>query len=101
MNTKVAVPLLLVLAGLTLIPKIRIANSADPLARDPGPRQTAPDAGSPIAGLSRTEAAFFQAGRDDFVEEEAVGDGLGPTMNLDSCGGCHSQPAIGGTSPAV
>ena len=22
-------------------------------------------------------------------------------MNLDSCGGCHSQPAIGGTSPAV
>src|SRR5262249_33321560 len=28
-------------------------------------------------------------------------DGLGPTMNLDSCGGCHSQPALGGTSPAV
>ena len=22
-------------------------------------------------------------------------------MNLDSCGGCHSQPAIGGTSPAI
>ena len=22
-------------------------------------------------------------------------------MNLDGCGGCHSQPAIGGTSPAV
>ena len=27
--------------------------------------------------------------------------GLGPRFNLDSCGGCHSQPAIGGTSPAV
>ena len=22
-------------------------------------------------------------------------------MNLDSCGGCHAQPAIGGSSPAV
>jgi len=22
-------------------------------------------------------------------------------MNLDSCGGCHSQPALGGSSPAV
>src|SRR5262249_10578955 len=24
-----------------------------------------------------------------------------PTMNFDSCGGCHSQPATGGSSPAV
>jgi CxxC motif-containing protein (DUF1111 family) len=24
---------------------------------------------------------------------------LGPRFNLDSCGGCHSQPAAGGTSP--
>ena len=28
-------------------------------------------------------------------------DGLGPRMNLDGCGGCHAQPAVGGTSPAV
>jgi hypothetical protein len=27
--------------------------------------------------------------------------GLGPRMNLDSCAGCHSQPAVGGTSPSV
>jgi CxxC motif-containing protein (DUF1111 family) len=26
---------------------------------------------------------------------------MGPRMNLDSCVGCHSQPATGGTSPAV
>jgi CxxC motif-containing protein (DUF1111 family) len=26
---------------------------------------------------------------------------LGPRFNLDGCAGCHSQPAIGGSSPAV
>src|SRR5262249_37576519 len=26
---------------------------------------------------------------------------LGPRMNLDSCGGCHVHPAVGGSSPAV
>src|SRR5881394_1514118 len=101
MNTKVAVPLLLVLASVALTHEVEIANSADPLARDPGPRATPPDAGRPLAGLSRTEAAFFTAGKDDFEEEETVAEGLGPTMNLDSCLGCHSQPASGGSSPAV
>src|SRR5262249_23685326 len=47
------------------------------------------------------EKAFFQAGLEDFVEVEGVGDGLGPRFNLDSCVGCHSQPAPGGSSPAV
>jgi len=51
--------------------------------------------------LSGTQAAFFTAGAVDFAEEENVGDGLGPRMNLDSCGGCHIQPALGGTSPFV
>jgi CxxC motif-containing protein (DUF1111 family) len=32
---------------------------------------------------------------------EAVADGLGPRMNLDSCAGCHAQPATGGSSPFV
>ena len=72
-----------------------------PPARDPGVRGGAAGAGGPIAGLTKNELAFFDAGKDDFEEEEAVADGLGPTMNLDSCGGCHLQPAIGGTSPAV
>src|SRR5207245_2438548 len=36
-----------------------------------------------------------------FAEEEEVADGLGPTMNLGSCGGCHLHPALGGTSPPV
>jgi CxxC motif-containing protein (DUF1111 family) len=47
------------------------------------------------------ELAFFNAGKEDFEEAENVEEGLGPTMNLDGCAGCHSQPAVGGTSPAV
>ncbi|HEU5297277.1 MAG TPA: di-heme oxidoredictase family protein [Burkholderiaceae bacterium] len=45
--------------------------------------------------------AAFVAGKEDFAEVEEVDEGLGPTMNLDSCGGCHAQPAVGGTSPAL
>src|SRR5882724_9127986 len=58
-------------------------------------------AAAPIAGLTRTELAFFRAGTDEFAEEEEASDGLGPTMNLGSCGGCHLQPALGGSSPPV
>ena len=60
-----------------------------------------PGAGAPLANLSANELRFFEKGKEDFNDEERVRDGLGPRMNLDSCGGCHSQPAIGGTSPAV
>src|SRR5882672_1685278 len=78
-------------------------SSVDPssAARDPGVRGGAAGTGAPIAGLTKTELAFFSAGKDDFEEEEKAADGLGPTMNLDSCAGCHLQPAVGGTSPAV
>src|SRR6059036_1341854 len=78
-------------------------SSVDPssAARDPGVRGGAAGAGAPIAGLTKTELAVFSAGKDDFAEEEEVADGLGPTMNLGSCGGCHLHPALGGTSPPV
>jgi CxxC motif-containing protein (DUF1111 family) len=70
-------------------------------AQDPGVRSGAASAGAPLSGLTQTELAFFQAGLDEFQDEDDVEEGLGPTMNLNSCGGCHLQPAIGGTSPAV
>src|SRR6185503_20465870 len=70
-------------------------------ARDPGVRGGLPGAGGPLAGLTDREVQFFEHGRDDFNEAEEVDEGLGPRMNLDGCGGCHSQPAIGGSSPAV
>src|SRR6267142_7236427 len=84
--------------GCTEAPSPVDASSA---ARDPGVRGGAAGAGAPIAGLTETELAFFSAGADEFTEEEEVGDGLGPTMNLGSCSGCHLQPAVGGTSPPV
>src|SRR5712692_2912121 len=70
-------------------------------ANDPGVRGGAAGAGGQLPGLSANQGAFFAAGAVDFAEVENVGDGLGPRMNLDNCGGCHIQPALGGTSPFV
>src|SRR6476620_11565109 len=73
---------------------------------DPGVRGGAAGAGQPLASVSANanDLAFFNTGLDQFNEAQTVtGDnvGLGPRFNLDSCGGCHAQPAVGGTSPAV
>src|SRR6266436_5903653 len=68
---------------------------------DPGPRGGAAGAGGPLPGLSQDELNFFTAATDVFNEVEAVADGLGPRFNLDSCGGCHIQPAAGGSSPTT
>ncbi len=70
-------------------------------AKDPGPRGGLANAGTPLAGLSKAYLEAFKVGKEDFEEAELPDEGLGPTMNLDSCGGCHSQPVMGGSSPAV
>ena len=69
-------------------------------ARDPGVRSAPSGAGDPLPGLTASQLAAFRAGQAEFQQVEALGDGLGPRFNLDSCGGCHAQPATGGTSPA-
>src|SRR5215813_3777361 len=74
-------------------------TSSSFIAHDPGVRGGAAGGGGPIAGLTARELVFFAAGKDEFEEVEVVADGLGPRMNLDSCAGCHAQPATGGTSP--
>src|SRR5215472_12509796 len=68
--------------------------------RDPGPRGGAPDAGGPVAGLTAYEQMFFSDGQTRFQEVEGISNGLGPRFNLNSCSGCHAQPAVGGSSPA-
>ncbi len=68
---------------------------------DPGVRGGTPGAGGPLPGLSATELAKFNEFREAFLGVEDVPDGLGPRFNLDSCLGCHIQPAVGGTSPAI
>src|SRR5262245_48998331 len=88
-----------VLAAL-LIGLVDVPN-AQFVAKDPGVRGGDAGAGGPLPGLSTTQNEYFESGKDDFNEAEGVGDGLGPRFNLDSCGGCHINPAIGGTSPAV
>ncbi len=70
-------------------------------AKDPGVRGGPAGAGGPLPGLTNAEQAVFQAGAAAFGEVEAVPNGLGPRFNLDSCAGCHAQPATGGTSPSV
>ena len=68
---------------------------------DPGVQGGAARAGSPLPGLTANEANFFDVGRGDFNEAEGIADGLGPRFNLDGCGGCHFQPAAGGSSGTV
>lgn len=91
----------LLLLGLSEGLHSRTSTGAGPGYKDPGVRTGDADAGGFLPGLTDAEKEFFQAGLEDFAEAEGVGDGLGPRFNLDSCGGCHIQPAIGGTSPAV
>jgi Di-haem oxidoreductase, putative peroxidase len=74
-------------------------NTGSPV--DPGPRGAPVGAGGPIANLSLDQLRFFNDAAQRFVHSEGVANGLGPTFNADSCGICHSQPAIGGTSPST
>lgn len=78
-------------------------------ARDPGVRTGAIGAGRHLSELSTAEIEFFQDGRSRFSQIDSVsgtisgepGSGLGPTFNSNSCGSCHAQPSVGGTSPST
>jgi CxxC motif-containing protein (DUF1111 family) len=105
------VPALLVLS-LTVLsggpPAQAVPPEAKFVARDPGVRTGPTGAGGMLSGLTAIEQQFFSAGLADFQQDESVqgtipntGAGLGPRFNLDACAGCHVQPAVGGTSPAV
>jgi CxxC motif-containing protein (DUF1111 family) len=54
----------------------------------------------------RADAATIELGRELFThrwspnDPLAGGDGLGPVFNAESCAACHSQPGLGGSSPA-
>jgi len=100
--TTVKTAVMIVIVPLVMVGALqRIVVATDPPATDPGVRGGLPGAGGRIAGLTTSQKAFFAAGRDEFEETETVDEGLGPSFNLDSCVGCHSQPASGGSSPAV
>ncbi|MFT7669923.1 MAG: CxxC motif-containing protein (DUF1111 family) [Planctomycetota bacterium] len=54
--------------------------------------------GEPMAGLTPSELALFLEGKQAFNTPLGVANGVGPIFNDQSCGNCHSQPAIGGWS---
>lgn len=70
--------------------------------RDPGVRLGPPGAGAPLPG---TDASYFAEARAAFREVHSItgslepASGLGSRFNGTSCGGCHAQPAAGGSSP--
>jgi CxxC motif-containing protein (DUF1111 family) len=66
-------------------------------AHDPGPR-SGTSAGGPVDGLTGAQTNLFNKGMAKFADTETVSTGLGPRMNFASCGGCHAQPASGGSS---
>jgi CxxC motif-containing protein (DUF1111 family) len=92
----------------TTVLALQAAPGAPGRATDPGVRGGPPGAGSPIAGLTQNQLAFFSAGQTNFLQVDSVtgsiqntGNGLGPRFNAESCAQCHAQPATGGTSPSV
>lgn len=95
----------LLLVSTELAPTVKALGAA---ATDPGVRSGAVNAGAPLSGLSASELAYFQDGSARFTAIDSVSgtisgeadSGLGPAYNANSCGSCHSQPAIGGTSPS-
>src|SRR6266852_9198860 len=106
------VSVLVILAAL-LLPGLANAQS------DPGVRPGAINGQSgatatnplPLASVAANNPAgsleFFQNGLARFQDVESVSNsptgnnGLGPRFNFNQCSGCHSQPTIGGTSPAT
>jgi CxxC motif-containing protein (DUF1111 family) len=96
-----------VLSLLTAIGMLCSVAVAQP--SDPGVRKSPSDKGppAPLPQLNRDEAAFFEDGLVRFNTIEGVsgapagqGNGLGPRFNSNSCASCHSQPFVGGSSPA-
>jgi CxxC motif-containing protein (DUF1111 family) len=79
-----------------------IAILASPVLaqQDPGLRGGPPGAGGIISGLDKESQTQVEDGKTRFQKvDQVTPDGLGPRFNADSCAACHSQPAIGGTSP--
>jgi CxxC motif-containing protein (DUF1111 family) len=75
-----------------------------PINGQPGATQGNP---LPLASVNANTPTgileFFDNGLGRFQELEVVSggvnNGLGPRFNLNSCSGCHAQPAVGGSSP--
>jgi CxxC motif-containing protein (DUF1111 family) len=98
-------------AGFCLVAAVTAyASSATAQPVDPGVRRATADntTPAPLSGLGSDELSFFEDGLVRFVAVEVVtgaaatqGNGLGPRFNSNQCASCHSQPNVGGSSPAA
>jgi len=103
MNRRRLSPLLLCVVTVFLT-SLRMASQ-----NDPGPRSGPAGAGGSYPTLNSNEQALFNQAIVRFMELDSVlgtltgeeGKGLGPTFNGNSCAQCHSQPAVGGSSPGL
>jgi len=76
---------------------------------DPGVQAASRGTGASIIGANDPNGftAFFNDGLVRFQSVEGVANdpggnnGLGPRFNFNQCAGCHAQPAVGGSGPAV
>jgi CxxC motif-containing protein (DUF1111 family) len=57
--------------------------------------------GEPVPGLTAPQQARFDAGKLAFEHVFDTPGGLGPIMNDESCGACHSIPGVGGSGAKV
>jgi CxxC motif-containing protein (DUF1111 family) len=76
--------------------------------QDPGVRGGPANAGTAIKGLSPSQTNLFSLGSGLTVQTASVTGsisgtrpGLGPRYNSTVCSTCHSQPAVGGSSPSI
>ena len=85
-----------------------VLGSSAVAQKDPGVRGGPANAGTAIKGLSSSQTNLFTLGSQLFVQTASVTGsisgtrlGLGPRYNAVICSVCHSQPAVGGTSPSI
>ena len=94
---------LLALFAVFLSPRMIFAQT------DPGVQGGAGRAGGPLSSVNSGDGSlqFFLNGQGRFQDVESVSNsptgnnGLGPRFNFVSCSGCHAQPNVGGTGPAI
>jgi CxxC motif-containing protein (DUF1111 family) len=109
MKKLLAIAVMLLFSAALAFPGAALSQSdpgvrGGPINGQPGATQGSP---LPLASVNANSPSgileFFDNGLGRFQEVEVVSggvnNGLGPRFNLNSCSGCHAQPAVGGSSP--
>jgi CxxC motif-containing protein (DUF1111 family) len=111
-ESKLTVATTFALLAVLFLPGLTFAQLKDPGVRtgdingQKGLTITTP---APLSSVNTSDGSlqFFVNAQGRFTDQEVVNNttsnnvGLGPRFNFNSCSGCHIQPAVGGTGPAV